>query len=63
MMSIAKRAEEHAWKTRHPELGEQTGLPIKYLSDLTDRRGYWFVCVPDNGTPAELLRDQLMGVH
>ncbi len=63
MMSVHKRAEEYTWKARHPELGEQTGLPIKYLRDLTTSDDYWFVCVPDNGTPAHVLRDQLMGVH
>ena len=61
--SIDKRAQEYAWKTRYPELGEQAGLPIKYLADLTARDDYWFVCVPDAGTPAEVLRDQLMDVY
>ena len=63
MMSIHKRAEQYAWKARHPELGEQTELPIKYLEDLTARGDYWFVCVPDAGIQPEVLRDQLLGVH
>jgi hypothetical protein len=62
-MSIHKRAEEYAWKARHPDLGEQTELPIKYLEDLTTSDDYWFVCVPDAGIQPEMLRDQLLGVH
>jgi hypothetical protein len=62
-MSIQKRAEEYAWKARHPELAKQTGLPIKDLIDLSTSDDYWFVCVPYDGTPAEVLRDQLLGVR
>jgi len=62
-MSIRKRGEEYAWKIRHPELGEQAGLPIKYLADETTSGDYWFVCVPDDGTPPETLRSQLLRVH
>ncbi len=63
MVSIANRAQEYAWKTRHPELAAQSGLPIKDLIDLTARGDYWFACLPVNGTPAEVLRDQLLKVH
>ncbi len=63
MVSIANRAQEYAWKTRHPELAAQSGLPIKDLIDLTARGDYWFACLPANGTPAEVLRDQLLKVH
>jgi hypothetical protein len=62
-MTIGKRGQEYAWKARHPELGEQTGLPIKYLVDQTTREDYWFACVPDADTPAEVLRSQLLNVY
>jgi len=62
-VSIDKRAKEYAWKARHPELAEQTGLPIKDLANLTARDDYWFLCIPEDGTPAEMLRDQLLRVH
>jgi hypothetical protein len=61
--SIADRAREHAWHTRHPELGALTGLPIKDLAELTTRGDYWFACLPSDGTPPEVLRDQLLKVH
>ncbi len=62
-ISIDQRARDYAWKARHPELAERTGLPIKHLSDLTSDRDYWFVCVPSTGTEPEALRDQLLKVH
>jgi DNA gyrase/topoisomerase IV subunit A len=62
-ISIGKRAREYLWKNRHPELGQQTVLPIKYLADESTSYDYWFVCVPDDSTPAEVLRDKLLRVH
>jgi hypothetical protein len=62
-ISIAKRSQQHAWRARHPELGELTGLPIRDLHDLTARGDYWFACLPATGTPLEVLRDQLLKVH
>jgi hypothetical protein len=63
-LSIAKRAEEHSWHTRHPGLAALTGLPIQNLADLsTNRDGYWLACWPSRGTPPEVLRDQLLKVH
>jgi hypothetical protein len=61
--SIAGRAREHAWHARLPELGALTGLPIKDLADLTARGDYWFACLPSDGTPPQVLRDQLRKVH
>jgi hypothetical protein len=61
--SIAERAGEHPWKTRHPELGAVTGLPIKDIRDLTARGDYWFACLPASGTPPDVVRDQLLKVY
>jgi len=63
IVSIADRAHEHAWHTRHPELAALTGLPIADIRDLTARGDYWFACLPANGTSPEVLRDQLMKVY
>jgi len=61
--SIADRARGHPWHARHPELGVLTSLPITDIQDLTARGDHWFACLPANGTPPEVLRDQLMKVH
>ena len=63
MISIHKRGQEYAWHTRHPELAAQSGLPIKDIQILTARGDYWFASRPADGTPPELLRDQLLKVH
>jgi hypothetical protein len=64
ILSIADRAQGHSWHARHPELGALTGLPIRNVEDLTTARGgYWFACLPSDGTPPEVLRDQLLKVH
>jgi DNA gyrase/topoisomerase IV, subunit A len=63
LRSIADRAREHAWHARHPELGALTGLEIKELADLTARDDYCFACLPSDGTPPQVLRDQLLKVH
>ena len=64
ILSIADRARGHDWHSRHPELGALTRLPIKDVADLTNARGgYWFACLPADGTPPEVLRDQLLKVH
>src|SRR5258708_36265601 len=63
LVSIADRAQEHVWQARHPELAAQSGLPIKDIRDLTSRGDYWFACLPANGTPPEVLRDQLLKVY
>lgn len=63
-LSISKRAGEYSWHARHPELATLTGLPVKDLADLsTSRGGYWFACLPSDGTPPEVLRDQLLKVY
>ena len=62
-MSIHKRAQEHAWHARHPELAAVSGLPIQDIRDLTSRGDYCFACLPAIGTPPEVLRDQLLKVH
>jgi hypothetical protein len=62
--SIADRAEGRDWHSRHPELGALTRLPVKDLHDRSSGRGgYWFTCLPSDGTPAEVLRDQLLKVY
>jgi len=63
LVSIADRAREHVWHARHPELAAQSGLPIKDTQNLASRGDYWFACLPANGTPPEVLRDQLLKVH
>jgi hypothetical protein len=63
LISIANRAREYAWHSRHPELGALTGLPIKDVMDLTTSGDYWFACLPASGTNPEVLRDQLLKVH
>jgi len=62
-LSIGKRAEEYSWHARHPELAALTGLPITNVQDLSGRGDYWYVCLPADGTPPEVLRDQLLKVH
>jgi hypothetical protein len=57
------RATNVSGQTRHPELAAQSGLPIKGLRDLTTSGDYWFTCVPADGTPAEMLRDQPLKVY
>jgi len=61
-ISIGKRGREYGWHARHPELGAVTGLPIKDLADLSARGDYWLACLPADGTPPEVLRDQLLKV-
>jgi DNA gyrase/topoisomerase IV subunit A len=62
--SIADRAQGHDWHSRHPELGVLTRLPIKQVADLTSvRGGYWFTVLPADGTPPEVVRDQLLKVY
>jgi hypothetical protein len=59
---IADRARGHAWHARHPDLGALTRLQIKDVADLTTRGDYWFACLPSDGTPPEVLRDQLLKI-
>jgi hypothetical protein len=61
-ITIGKRAREYGWHGRHPELGAVTGLPVKDLADLSARGDYWLACLPADGTPPEVLRDQLLNV-
>jgi hypothetical protein len=61
--SIAKRAEEYSWHARHPELGALTGLAITDVIGLSSRGDYWWACLPADGTPPEVLRDQLLKVY
>jgi hypothetical protein len=62
-LGIAKRGEEYHWHARHPELGALTGLPITNLCDLSARGDYWWACLPADGTPPQVVRDQLLKVH
>ena len=62
-LSIAKRAEEYSWHARHPELRALAGLPITDVCDLSARGDYWYVCLPAEGTPPQVLRDQVLKVH
>jgi hypothetical protein len=62
--SIADRAEGRDWHSRFPELAALTRLPIRQLEDHSSvRGGYWFTCVPADGTPPDVLRDQLLKVY
>jgi hypothetical protein len=62
-MSIGKRGQQYAWHARHPGLGALTGLPIKDIQILTATGDDWFAYLPADGTPPQLLRDQLLKVH
>jgi len=64
IVSIAERAQGHAWHARHPELGALTALSVKDVEDLTSARsGYWFTCLSSGGTAPEVLGAQLLKVH
>jgi hypothetical protein len=64
LASIADRAKGRDWHSRHPELGVLTRLPIKDAADLSSARGgYWFTVLPSDGTPPEVVRDQLLKVY
>jgi hypothetical protein len=64
ILSIAERAQGRDWHSRHPELGVLTRLPIKQVEDHTSvRGGYWFTVLPSDGTPPEVVRDQLLKVY
>jgi hypothetical protein len=61
---IDDRVRSHPWQARYPELGDQTGLPIKRMTDISsDRYGFCHVYVPADGTSAEELRDRLLKVR
>jgi hypothetical protein len=62
-VSIAKRLEEYSWHARHPELGALTGLPVTDVHDLSARGDYWYACLPADGTPPQVLREELLKVH
>ena len=47
VLPVANHKLRPAWTRR---------LVMGYLEDLTTSGDYWFVCVPDSGTPAEVLR-------
>jgi hypothetical protein len=38
-------------------------LPITDLADLTTGGDYWFPCLPSDGTPPQVLRDQLLKIQ
>jgi hypothetical protein len=62
--SIVDRAQGQDWHSRHPELGVLTRLPVTNVADLTSvRGGYWFAVLPSDGTPPEVVRDQLLKVY
>ena len=58
--SISKRAEASSWHARHPELGGLTGLPVTDVCDLSAGGDYWYACLPADGTPPQVARDQLL---
>jgi hypothetical protein len=61
---IDDRVRSHPWQARYPELGDQTGLPIKRMTDISsDRYGFCHVYVPADGMSAEELRDRLLKVR
>jgi hypothetical protein len=63
--SLANLAMARHWASRHPELHRQARLPLKDIRDESShsRDADLLVCVPEPGTTAEELRDQLTDVH
>jgi hypothetical protein len=61
-IAISDRARQHGWHARHPELGALTGLALSNVLDLTARGDYSYACLPSDGTPPEVVRDQLLKV-
>jgi len=63
--SIAGRAAMRDWAPRHPGLHRSARLPLRDIRDLSSQaRGTdLLVCVPEPGTTAEQLRDQLLDVY
>lgn len=63
--SIASRAAARDWAPRHPGLHRHAHLPLKDIRDMSSqaRDTDLIICVPEHGTTAEQLRDQLMDIY
>jgi hypothetical protein len=63
-VSVAERARMHEWVSLYPDLHRAARLPIEDVRDFpSGEDGDRFACIPEPGTPPELLRDQLKGVY
>ena len=61
--SLASRAAVRDWAKTNPALHRSAHLPLKEIRDESSRERDLLVCVPEPGTTAEQLRDQLMGIY
>jgi hypothetical protein len=63
--SLANLAMARHWASSHPELHRQARLPLKDIRDESapGRDTDLLVCIPEPGTTAEQLRDQLLDVY
>jgi DNA gyrase/topoisomerase IV subunit A len=63
--SVADRARQARWASEHPGLHRAAHLPLRDLRDVSTEREPFgrFVCIPETGTPPEVLRDRLMDVY
>jgi len=61
--ALAGLAQARHWAQQHPELHRRTHLPLREIRDESSRGRDLLVCVPEPGTTAEQLRDQLMDVY
>jgi DNA gyrase/topoisomerase IV subunit A len=64
-ISLANLATAREWAHRHPDLHRHARLPLKDIRDESShpRDTDLLVCIPEPGTTAEQLRDQLMDVY
>jgi hypothetical protein len=63
--SLASRAAAREWASRHPDLHRRARLPLRDIRDESPmgQDADLLVCIPEPGTTAEHLRDQLMEVY
>ncbi len=65
-LSITERRRIREWMPRYPQLRDATLLQIKDTVDCSTEREFplgRLLCVPEAGTPPEVLRDQLADVY
>ncbi len=61
--SLASRAAARDWAPSYPALHQEARLPLKDVRGQSSHDTDLLVCVPEPGTTAEQLRDQLMDVY
>jgi hypothetical protein len=61
--AIAGLARAYDWAQRHPELHRRVHLPLREIRDESSRGSDLLICVPEPGTTAEQLGDELMNVY